>query len=226
MFNSLNYSIAQLNLFNNINLICYNYPAMSKIVNPKEGYNLYADNYKNDYRKLELFDKGKFLEFLPDFAENCIDLGIGDGRIVDFLKTKTSRLVGVDVSSKMLANCLKKSGSTELVCADLDFSVPFKSDFFDLAVAYFLFVHIKDAKGFIEEVNRVLKPGGVFLFNLIHQKKPPELKAGKSKFKIKSYYHIPSHIEEYLNYFWFEWEREDILEGKFWVSKIYRCVKT
>jgi len=199
---------------------------MSKIVDPKEGYNLYADNYKNDYRKLYSFDNGAFLKFFPEKTSVSVELGIGDGRISEDIKRISDRFVGIDISPKMLENSLKAHGNLELVCADLDFSIPLKDNSVDFLVAYFLFVHIKDAEGLIEEANRVLKQGGIFLFNLIHQKKPPVLKAGKQKFKIKSYYHIPSHIEKYLDYFWFDWEREDILDGKFWISKIYKAVKT
>ena len=198
---------------------------MSNIVDPKEGYNLYADFYQNDYRKLESFDKGEFFKFFPEHAEVVVDLGIGDGRIVEHLRKISDKFIGIDISSKMLENCLKYHGNIDLVNADLDFSIPLKSESVDLITAYFLFVHLKDAKGFIEEAYRVLKEKGVFLFNLIHQKKPPVLKAKKKKFKIKSYYHIPSHIEEYLDYFWFKWERIDIFEDKFWVSKIYKAVK-
>ncbi|BBB32356.1 hypothetical protein TTHT_0790 [Thermotomaculum hydrothermale] len=198
---------------------------MSNIVDPKEGYNLYANNYQNDYRKLESFDKGEFLKLLPERVDIAVDLGIGDGRIVDYLKKISEKFYGIDISSKMLENCLKNHGNLDLINADLDFSIPLKSESVDLITAYFLFVHLKDAKGFIEEVYRVLKNNGLFVFNLIHQKKPPVLKAGKKKFKIKSYYHIPSHIEEYLDYYWFKWERIDIFEDKFWVSKIYRAEK-
>ena len=198
---------------------------MSNIVDPKEGYNLYADNYQNDYRKLELFDRGEFLKLLPEKAEVAVDLGIGDGRVAESIKKISDRFIGIDISVNMLTNCLKNHGNMDLINADLDFSVPLKSASADIVTAYFLLVHLKDAKGFIEEVYRVLKDQGVFLFNLIHQKKPPVLKAGKRKFKIKSYYHIPSHIEEYLDYFWFRWERVDVFEDKFWVSKIYKAVK-
>ncbi len=198
---------------------------MSKIVDPREGYNLYADEYKKDYSKLDSFDKDDFLKLLPDSVDMAIELGIGDGRITESVKKASKRFIGIDISNKMLENCLKYHGNIDLINADLDYSIPLKSASADLVVAYFLFVHIKDAKGLIEEVYRILKENGVFVFNLIHQKKPPVLKAGKNKFKIKSYYHIPSHIEEYLDYFWFEWERVDILEGKFWVSKIYKAKK-
>ncbi len=199
---------------------------MSNIVDPKEGYNLYADNYKKDYRKLESFDKGEFLKLLPDKVGTAVDLGIGDGRVAEDIKRVSQNFFGLDISTNMLHKCIKFHGNISLVNADLDYSIPFKSESIDLAVAYFLFVHIKDAEGFIGEVNRILKEGGMFLFNLIHQKKPPVLKAGKKKFKIKSYYHIPSHIEKYLDYFWFKWERFDVYEDKFWVSKIYRAIKT
>ncbi len=198
---------------------------MSKIVDPREGYNLYADEYKKDYAKLDSFDKSDFLKLLPESVDMAIELGIGDGRISESVKKASKWFIGIDISNKMLENCLKYHGNIDLINADLDYSIPLKSASADLVVAYFLFVHIKDAKGLIEEVYRVLKENGVFVFNLIHQKKPPVLKAGKNKFKIKSYYHIPSHIEEYLDYFWFEWERVDIMEGKFWVSKIYKAKK-
>ena len=199
---------------------------MVRVLGPADGYNLYCREYANDHRKLDSFDREEFLSKLPDRSGICLDLGVGDGRISCEIAGRSDRFIGLDVSLGMLEQAVRRIPKAELVLADLSKAIPIQSESVDMVTGAFFFVHIKNADPVISEVQRVLKSGGAFIFNLIPQRREPELRAGKQRFKIKSYYHSPPQIEKLLDYYWFEWEVETVSEGKGWVSKVYCCRKT
>ncbi|NOY22952.1 MAG: class I SAM-dependent methyltransferase [Acidobacteria bacterium] len=199
---------------------------MVKVLSSREGYDLYANEYAGDHRKLDSFDRPDFMQLLPDKADVAVELGIGDGRISGEIARRSENFVGIDISLKMLQNAIRRSPRTQIVQADLAENLPLGDECVDFLVAAFYFVHIKNPDLIIAEAARVLKPGGIFLFNLIPQRREPELKAGKQRFKIRSYYHSPPHVEKILDYHWFNWDVTTVTEGKGWVSKIYRCQKT
>ncbi|NOZ12026.1 MAG: class I SAM-dependent methyltransferase [Acidobacteria bacterium] len=199
---------------------------MVKVLGPGEGYNRYADMYGKDHRKLDSFDRPDFVQLLPDRVDVAVELGIGDGRISGEIARRSGFLVGIDISLNMLKNAVHRVPRAGLVLADLAEQLPLADEQADLLAAAFYFVHIKNPDLIIAEAARVLKPGGIFLFNLIPQRREPELKAGKQRFKIRSYYHSPPHVEKILDYHWFNWEVTTVSEGKGWISKIYRCEKT
>jgi len=199
---------------------------MVKVVDSKEGYNLYSENYKNDYKELDSFDRAEFLSFIPDKNEFCIELGVGDGRISRELMRKSDVFLGLDIAEKMLTQARKNLPGSHLVQANLEKLIPVKSNSADLIVAAFFFVHIHQPEYVIAEVERILKPGGVFVFNLIPQRRELVLNAKGKKFKVKSFYHSPPKIEKDLEYNWLEYEVETIEGGKTWFSKVYKAVKS
>jgi ubiquinone/menaquinone biosynthesis C-methylase UbiE len=199
---------------------------MVKMVGSREGYDLYADSYSKDYRKLDSFDRTDFIRLLPDKADVAVELGIGDGRISGEIDRRAEMFVGIDISLNMLRNAVHRAPRVQLVQANAAEDLPFQDEKVELLVAAFFFVHIKDPSLIIAEAARTLKQGGIFLFNLIPQRREPELKVGKRRFKIRSYYHSPPQVEKMLDYHWFNWEVTTVSEGKGWESKIYRCEKT
>ena len=105
-------------------------------------------------------------------------------------------------------------------------SLPFENYTFDLVVATFMIVHLKDPKRFFDEVYRVLKDGGKFLVTNINQKEPPEIKTEKGVIKIESYYHRPEKIREILEELAFGIEREIMVKEKdVWVNQIILAKK-
>lgn len=198
---------------------------MVKVLDSKEGYNLYSENYKNDYKELDSFDKKEFMSFIPDSNGLCVELGIGDGRISRELMRKSKSFLGLDIADKMLIQARKNLPGSFLATADLEKEIPVKSGSADLVVAAFFFVHIHQPAYIIKEVERILKPGGTFVFNLIPQRRELVLNAKGKKFKVKSYYHSPPQIEKELEYNWFQYEVETIEGGKTWFSKVYKAVK-
>ncbi len=199
---------------------------MVKMVGSREGYDLYADLYSKDHRKLDSFDRTDFIRLLPDNVDVAVELGIGDGRISGEIDRRAGTFIGIDISLNMIKNAVHRAPGGQFVQADVGEDLPLQDDKVGLLVGAFFFVHIKDPSLIIAEAARTLKPGGLFLFNLIHQRREPELKVGKKRFKIRSYYHSPPQVEKMLDYHWFKWEVTTVSEGKGWVSKIYRCEKT
>ena len=88
-----------------------------------------------------------------------VDLGCGTGATLAALANRGSaaRLVGVDLTQPQLG------GDFEAVAADLDEALPFAADTFDAAVCQNVLECLRDPQAFINEVARVLKPGGHLL---------------------------------------------------------------
>lgn len=199
---------------------------MVKVLDPRDGYNWYADAYASDHRKLDAFDREIFRSQLPTMQLDCaLEIGVGDGRVSNDIYRISNRVIGVDVAEDILARAAERVPRVEGICADMTRPFPFRDNQFDLVVAAFFFVHVPDPDPVLAEVYRVLKPEGRFVFNLIPQRKEPELKVGRERFKIRSWYHSPPQVEKLLDYYWFSWEVETVSEGKGWISKVYNCTR-
>ena len=88
-----------------------------------------------------------------------LDAGCGTGRFAaELADSGIARVWGVDQSPEMLAVARAKTRRAEFREARLD-SLPFKSGWFDAAVAW-LVVHLVDRPAAFAELRRVLAPGG------------------------------------------------------------------
>ena len=76
---------------------------------------------------------------------------------------RESRIFGLEYNQKMIAIAKAKIGHAKapisLQRGDV-YSLPYKSEMFDTVVNTMAFTGYPDGKGAIEEMNRVLKPGG------------------------------------------------------------------
>lgn len=100
-------------------------------------------------------------ELILDVATGTADFAIAATRI------KGAKVVGIDISEGMLQvgrMKVEKNGLTnsiELIKADSE-SLPFASNKFDAAIVGFGVRNFETLKTGLSEINRVLKPGGVF----------------------------------------------------------------
>jgi SAM-dependent methyltransferase len=94
-------------------------------------------------------------------CERVLDVGCGEGQI-----SRAVGAVGVDPVWEQLdvARVRGGLGYARAVAGAL----PFDDGVFDAVIACLVFEHIDDASGAIDEVSRVLRPGGRFLFFLNH----------------------------------------------------------
>lgn len=106
-------------------------------------------------------------EFAREYVKgkHTADIGCADGYGTQYLADYTLSTVGVDYSEATIAiarekhkakhNLSFKSGSVP--------PIPLESESVEVVTAFQFIEHIQDRVGFMKEVYRVLKPGGVFL---------------------------------------------------------------
>jgi SAM-dependent methyltransferase len=92
------------------------------------------------------------------------DIGCADGYGTTYLADHCASVVGVDYSEATLQDAREKHRKPNLTFkAGKVPPVPLDSASRDVVTAFQFIEHIHDRKGFIKDVYRVLKPGGVFL---------------------------------------------------------------
>ena len=118
------------------------------------------------------------LEEIPSKAERILDIGSGDGRLLDLclLKCPSARGVALDFSPLMLEKLRDKygeQGRIEVVQHDINCSLPSSLGSFDVVVSSFAIHHVDDNRKYelYEEVWKILDDGGVFC-NLEHVSSP------------------------------------------------------
>lgn len=196
-----------------------------KIHNSTTGYNLISLVYDKKEAYLNSFEKNKVLALLGDVKnKKILDVGAGTGRLAIPLARRGAAVTACDISKEMLArlkNKIKtKIKNLEIVEGDAEV-LPFADQTFDIVVAAFLLVHIKDPRRVFDEVYRVLRPGGLFLVTNINQKDPPALETPVGEIKIKSYYHRPERIREMLEALAFSIKKEVFVkESGVWINQI------
>ena len=97
---------------------------------------------------------------------HAVDLATGTGDIAFALAASGADVVGVDVTLRMieLANVKKRTGgrAPRFLVGDMT-SLPFRAESFDVATAGYGLRNVPDLRAAINEIHRVLKPGGAAL---------------------------------------------------------------
>ncbi|TVR58769.1 MAG: class I SAM-dependent methyltransferase [Gemmatimonadales bacterium] len=100
-----------------------------------------------------------------------LDLACGAGRHLEALAAHGVRGVGLDLSSHLLARAREGDGSPCLVRADMR-RIPFSNMAFHAVTSFFTsfgyFAHERDNRAVLDEVRRVLRPGGIFLLDFLN----------------------------------------------------------
>jgi predicted TPR repeat methyltransferase/uncharacterized coiled-coil protein SlyX len=134
-------------------------------------FDRYADRFDKElvedlaYRAPELVAQAVQRAAPPPNAE-VLDLGCGTGLCGPFLRPLARRLVGVDLSSRMLAKAEERGLYDELVHADIVSQLAMTLDPVDLVIAADVLVYLGDLGPLIFAVQRVLGPGGSFVFTI------------------------------------------------------------
>lgn len=201
----------------------YKFKKRQKVFSVEEGYDLYAEEYKSveNYKFLDSFEEGEIDAMLGDLSgKKVLDAGCGSGRLIKILRERGAKITAIDISKKMLERMRKKYPDVEVVEGDVQ-KMPFASDFFDVIVAAFLIVHIKNLDEFFEECYRVLRPTGKLIVTNINQRRSPKLETKTGEIIIDSYYHRPKDVMQSLESAFFKIEKEKfVYDGEIWVNQI------
>ncbi|MEE2787608.1 MAG: bifunctional 2-polyprenyl-6-hydroxyphenol methylase/3-demethylubiquinol 3-O-methyltransferase UbiG [Myxococcota bacterium] len=114
-----------------------------------------------------------FDEIVGDWhGQRVLDLGCGGGFMADALARRGACVTGVDPSAPAIDAARTHAQETQL---DIDYrvgvgeAIPCEDHSFDIVVCVDVLEHVADLDQVLDEVNRVLKPGGLFLFDTIHR---------------------------------------------------------
>lgn len=123
-----------------------------------------------------------------------LDLGCGTGLCGPLLQPWAGRLIGVDLSSKMLAKAAARGVYDQLNCAELTWWLAACRDRFDVALAADVLCYFGELGEVFERVRAVLAPGGCFACSLEAAKE----ESGGQPFVLKAhgrYQHARGYVE-------------------------------
>ena len=106
---------------------------------------------------------------VPQARGRVLEIGIGTGLNVPFYDPgRVSLIIGVD-PSEPIHRLARRRGKTSAVPVELlavpAERMPFADDFFDSAVCTYTLCSVSDPSAALNEIRRVLKPGGTLLFS-------------------------------------------------------------
>ena len=215
-----------------------------KQYSPKDGYNLYASDYRKDHPLLDSFMSGAELEYWENAVTaqlesntsvKTLELGCGDGRtllrcfrrIENRGWTDRVTLAGTDVSSRMLDLARRRLGRVPLGLLDA-MSTPACESWShqngpaQVVSAWFLLVHIANLSDFFEAANALVSPGGILIANSIPQPSAPELRAHGKPMVIEAWDHKANEVAKTAAHAgWIEQRKQDFFEAGQLVSSLF-----
>lgn len=101
-------------------------------------------------------------------AARVLDLGCGEGQIARLaVAGGAERVTGIDASAAQIAEARRRGGGVTYVRGSAT-SLPLVSGWFDAVVSCLVLEHVEDLDGALDEVSRVLRPGGRFILFVNH----------------------------------------------------------
>ena len=135
------------------------------MLNSKEFSQVYYSDLINNqdiYNQNKLITIFESMKLLPKNGK-VLDIGCFNGYFLDLLKDKGYETYGVDASTSAVAQCVK-NGHLAFE-ANLEESIPYEDNFFDAVTGLEIIEHLADTDTLINEIKRVLKPGGILIFS-------------------------------------------------------------
>ena len=95
-------------------------------------------------------------------GEHALDLAAGTGDIALAIAARGAKTIGLDITHRMLQLASAKPGAATFITGDM-ISLPFAPRSFDLVTTGYGLRNVPDLNTAIDEIARVLKPGGRLL---------------------------------------------------------------
>lgn len=167
---------------------------------------------KQDYTLLTGKPGGTWNKFPQNKSvDSILELGSGYGRIPLFLSKEKNlmcqKYYGIDISEPLLRRLVKckqeydffPQAEFNIICNSAEI-LPLEDNSIDLVISNCVFMHIPEAqiKNLFVEISRVLKPGGVFVFNhSFHNKSCPSHRIHNFVRKLNPFIRNPVYLKQY-----------------------------
>ncbi len=118
-----------------------------------------------------LFEIPTLFSLLPDLkGKDVLDLGCGSGeRCLDYISRGANKVVGVDISEKMLEIARKENSAANITYLNMPMEDIGNIDgAFDVVISSLAFHYVEDFPGVVKDVYSLLCDGGIFLFSQEH----------------------------------------------------------
>lgn len=135
-----------------------------------KAYALWAADYGRHPNPFQWLEHESLMRLLPPL-DGCLvlDVGCGGGRIArEALARGAQRAIGVDFTLPMIRRAASQPAVDAAWAGSLAQELPFAAASFDVVACGLTLGHVADLNGALEELCRVLRPGGVLLVSDFH----------------------------------------------------------
>ena len=145
--------------------------------------------------------------------QSLLDFGCGSGRLAWALGQKNISIdyCGIDIVKTFLRYAKKKSPPDYRFILNRSLSIPLPDASFDMASAFSVFTHLlhHESYNYLEELHRVVRPGGTVVFSFLEFSEPTHWEMFQYTIRAYRKARLP-HLNQYI-------ERSQI---KLWSEKI------
>jgi 2-polyprenyl-6-hydroxyphenyl methylase/3-demethylubiquinone-9 3-methyltransferase len=139
------------------------------------------------------------LSMFPD-GKSALEVGCGGGILCEEIAGIGFNTVGIDPSEQSINTASKHAAENGLKISYLKGtgeSLPFPDGIFNIVFCCDVLEHVQDLPGVISEISRVLKPGGVFIYDTFNRTFLSKLVAIKVLQDWKRWAIMPPHLHEW-----------------------------
>ena len=132
----------------------------------RQSYDKIAEDFSRTRKSV--WEEFKFLADYAEAGDKILDLGCGNGRLVEIFGSKPIEYTGIDNSEKLIEIARQKYPGHDFRIFD-GLKIPFPDNYFDAIFCIAVLHHIPDdqlRQEFLKEVKRVLKPSGKMILSV------------------------------------------------------------
>lgn len=154
----------------------------NSFITPEMHYDDWAAAYDADVKGWDYKAPDKIIEHINTPLRRVagrpkiLDVGIGTGLLSKKIKEirPDAQITGIDISGRMLEGCKVAGVSSDLYKVDVSSQAfPMGDNGYDFVLAAGLMENVKNAGNCVQEMGRVLKPGGVLAFTYVPANRNP-----------------------------------------------------
>ncbi|WP_298467634.1 class I SAM-dependent methyltransferase [uncultured Psychrobacillus sp.] len=140
-----------------------------------QAYNQLADDYEFNVDQRSIYnteyERPEMVKQMPSNLNNLsvLDAGCAAGWYTSQLIREGATVTAIDISPKMVeATKRRVRDKANVLCLSLEEELPFEDNSFDLIISSLVLHYINDWELTFREFQRILKPGGQFIFSVHH----------------------------------------------------------